>query len=161
MHATYTLGWLFGLPVGILLTVVGLVLLIWGITRLKNYYRKDHSGYSYSHADGSWAMAVGGGLVFVIALILTLILEWPLNPAYHKWEPTSGKVVSVAYQVQGDSNSVYRDFTLTLEGKQNVYTCGDSRCSIVKAGDHVDLMCVKQNIYASTDTYDCRLVRLN
>lgn len=87
---------------------------------------------------------------------LLLINNFPFDMAYHSYQPVSGTVSAVASRlVDTGSNSTETKYVVTFKGSKQPYACLDTRCALIKPGDHLQLMCIRTWQYASVSGYDC------
>lgn len=99
----------------------------------------------------------------VLAVVLTIGLwvwgTWPsLNMDYHTFRSVSGTVVANEARMLADGNGgTTQNFAVRLDDGQT-YRCDDTRCSLVKPGDHLELSCMKEWQYAATPGDVCRFV---
>ena len=93
---------------------------------------------------------------FVICGALLVANNFPFDMAYHSYRPVSGTVASVGSRlVDTGSNSTETKYVVTFKGSSQAYACLDTRCALVKPGDHLQLMCIRTWQYASVPGYDC------
>lgn len=138
----------------VLLAVAGL--LLWLYFRLRRdtgrwtlIGEKDwtHGGLCLS---GSILGSFGG-----FALITTLIMMVPFNPTYWTYNHVEGSVASVTNRFVGGTGDLSGDYVLRLDGESGVFNVQDNRIQGVKIGDHVDLTCTVQWVYAGQDQNNC------
>lgn len=90
-----------------------------------------------------WGPAVAGCFAIIYAAMFTWGAYPPLNSAYHTYVPTTIQVASTSSRLLGDGNSTTQYFAIQ-DKEGNTYRCDDTRCSVLKPGQFVTLMCVKE-----------------
>lgn len=107
---------------------------------------------------------LGPGLValviFAIAGLVGAWNAWPFSGAYHRYEPMGGTVASVSSRLiaSGTQNGgSTQKFVFTFAGGTSpALGCNDTRCSAVKVGDKVMMMCeLTYQWNAPSQGYDC------
>lgn len=84
--------------------------------------------------------AICGGIA---ALICGIITFPPFSMQYHEYKPVSGIVQSVTSRFLSDgSNSTSQRFAVVIGGK--IYGCDDTRCSTLRRGSTVTLLCEEE-----------------
>ena len=150
--ARWTLSFLIGVPIGL---AIGLVLIVLGVLCL--LWRK------HNPRDFDAGPALFGGIALpicgVIAILLTGLFAFPWSAPYHQYVVKEGKVETIQSRIIGDSDNFSRRFTITLEDGR-LLTCADARCSAIKRADLIKLACKMQWEYQATDWYDCKFVAL-
>ncbi|HVX24227.1 MAG TPA: hypothetical protein VG992_02695 [Candidatus Saccharimonadales bacterium] len=148
MHKTWTMGVYVGLPIGILVLAICVIMVAIGILTLlrsDDYYN-----------NGGFLTFVGTA-IGVITLAVMAFAFFPFHAAYHQWRPVSGTVTQLGSRVlSSDDNATNQQFALVIN-HQN-YSCSDARCSLVKVGDYVSLSCIKSNVNGGVDANTCNFV---
>lgn len=85
------------------------------------------------------AILAGVGCLLVLGAI-TLWAMWPLKMTYHEYRPVSGIVQSTSSRFLSDGQGNVNQRIAVVIGGQ-VYGCDDTRCSLLKKGDPVTLLC--------------------
>lgn len=97
---------------------------------------------------------IAGTLVVCSAILVAI--NFPFDMAYHSYRPVSGTVSNVASRLVDTGNkSTETKYVVTFKGSSQAYGCLDTRCALVKPGDHLQLMCIRTWQYASVSGYDC------
>jgi hypothetical protein len=96
--------------------------------------------------------------VMVIAGIVGTVVAWPFSGQYHRYQPLGGTVASVSSRlIASDTTNggSTQKFVLTFTDG-SALGCNDTRCSAVKAGDNVELMCERAYQWnAPSPGWDC------
>lgn len=147
MTEHWSLGYLIGLPAWIIVsTILGLAALAF-LAFLDDFER--------------WPLFFGAGALWALSFCVGLATLWPVTDAdYHKYKPVSGVVdqMSTRLVASGDK-SMEQKIVVTFKDREGEYGCKDTRCSLAKQGDHLDLSCIKVWEWAATDGSDCKFVR--
>jgi hypothetical protein len=135
----WSLGILIGLPLSILIVVI-----LIGI------------GIAMFFAD-----ELGGSFLCMFCAVLviaaTACLMWPYAGEYHQWRETRGTVEVIDSRLVGANKSTTERFVVTFtDGRQR--SCDDTRCSAVREGDELTLMCKRAWQWAGEHGYDCNFV---
>lgn len=80
---------------------------------------------------------------------------FPYDMQYHQFTRVDGRVESVQMRFLGANGATTQNFAIRLAGG-GTYRCDDSRCALVKAGDTVQMWCIREWQYASTPGWACR-----
>lgn len=142
LTASWNTGWLFGMLVLLSLTSIGiLVMIVCGIFRV-------------------WGGVAGGFLWALIFGVITAIVAFPFSGVYHRYQPISGKVTQdVTSRFLGDGNGgTSQNYLVNING--NSYRCDDTRCSGLRKGDDVTLMCEKSYQFNATSGWVCNWGKL-
>lgn len=97
-------------------------------------------------------------VVFLAAGILGTWNAWPFSGQYHRYQPLGGTVTSIgsrliASDTQGGGST--QKFVLTFSNGEAL-GCNDTRCSAVRVGDKVTLMCERAYQWnAPSPGWDC------
>lgn len=104
-------------------------------------------------------------IVFLVAGLIGTIVAWPFSGQYHRYQPLGGTVASISSRLiaSGTQNGgSTQKFVLTFaggtsaDGSRPALGCNDTRCSAVKVGDKVMLMCERSYQWnAPTQGWDC------
>ena len=153
LNAQWSLGVLVALPI---LSVILLALVVGGVVlfRLRGDVDDFDRPLFIGSAISCWAVA------FVIALLMALPTGYyPYKAEYHQWRTHSGVVAEVSKRLVGDGDSgMSEKIVVRYKEDGGEFGCEDTRCSLVKAGDVLDLKCKRAWQYASVSGYDCRFV---
>lgn len=138
----WSLGILIAMPLGILFTIV----FLWGAFMIRRNDRRNNDDIFYP---------VGLGLIVLalISAICTVCLSFPYNSEYHQWRPVSGTVQQVSSRLVGSGKTVNQRFVVLINGQP--FGVDDTRASLLKPGDHVDLVCKKEWQYAAKSGWGC------
>lgn len=145
----YDIGYIVGSIIFGLLTVLSVELTVYFAVRRVNASRLDRANYTF-----------GTAVSFIAALVFAVIFtigQFPFDSAYHKYNTYSGTVDQVASRVlpAGDKQ-VEQKFVVRFKDSDQEYGCLDTRCALVKPGDHLTLSCIKEWEWAGTDGFDCK-----
>lgn len=89
------------------------------------------------------------------ALATVAITAFPFQAQYLQYRPVSGTVRSVTSRfLSGGNNSVSQRFAVTMSGGQ-IYGCDDTRCSTLKPGDRVTILCERQWQWVGVPGWTC------
>lgn len=146
MTEHWSLGYLIGLPAWIIIcTIIGLAAFAF-LFFCDEYER--------------WPFFFGTGALWAIAFCFGLAMLWPVTDSdYHKYKPHSGVVAEVNQRLVAKDKSMEQKIVVRFEGDELEYGCLDTRCSLVKKGDHLDLSCIKVWQYKTPAGSDCKFVR--
>lgn len=89
-------------------------------------------------------------------LPIALFGFFPYDMQYHSYRPVDGKVVKMDKRLMGGSDNLAEKYAVQLEGSPQIYGCEDTRCSVLKPGDTLSLMCIREWEYAGVDGYNCK-----
>lgn len=150
MSAHWTLGVLIGIPV----TVAAVGLLLWIGQVLKRVQARERDkpyGDEPLARVFKW-VARAAALALLVGVAIGM---YPWSAPYHQFRPVSGTVDSVSSRFisSGDSGTT-QNFLVVIDGKP--YRVDDTRAAGLKAGDHVDLMCVKSWQWSAAPGQICR-----
>lgn len=142
--ASWSLGVLVGIPV---LGLIALALLVFGIV----CWFADEPGI------GVGSIAV---LLVLVGVALSPLGYYPYKAEYHQWRPVSGVVQDTGsrFLPSSDGKATEQKIVVRFQGSDLDYGCQDTRCSLAKKGDTLDLKCKRAWQYASVSGYDCRFV---
>lgn len=140
MSTHWTLGVLIGIPV---LSIIALAILIAIV------------GFVFVEEIGLAAFAVLVGVVFTA---LSLVFYYPFKAEYHQWRPVSGKIEATSSRLLTTDSGVEQKIVFRINGAE--YGCTDTRCSLAKVGDSIDLSCKLSYQWSSTPGQDCRFYSL-
>jgi hypothetical protein len=104
---------------------------------------------------GRWVALVG----LVATVVIYVATTWPtFDMEYHSFRPVAGTVAAVESRFLGGSDSTTQNYAVRFDGSDQIYRCDDTRCALLKPGDHLELSCIREWQYASTDGYACRFI---
>lgn len=155
----WSLGVLIGLPIAGVFALAGLAGIWAGVVARRRDRKRD---YPKGWLDSGAGLGIGGGAaILAVTLIITGLAMWPWTAEYHQWRPVSGTVTAVDSRLlsAGDRGGTDQKFAVRLAGSTQEYGCADTRCSLVKPGQHLELECKRVWQYAGTPGYDCAYVR--
>lgn len=89
------------------------------------------------------SIAVG---LFIIAASIGIYVgaNWPLQSAYHTYTPTTITVAQIGNRFLSDGNGGTNQRYVFLDKDGVPYAVDDTRASLVKVGETVTLLCVKE-----------------
>ena len=143
----WSLGTLIGLPVGILLTLVGAFI----IFRLTAWIHLNPNAIEYSEVR---VLRLGVVAATIVAAAATLGGMYPYSSEYHQWRDVSGTVEAVDKRLVSAGEGMAERYVLTIDGQP--FGVDDTRAATVSEGDDVNLRCKREWVYASTDGWGCR-----
>lgn len=140
---TWDVGFIVLLSIGLLLSLAALVLGILLYTASPN---------QWGERDGRMPGAVIAlfGLIF---LLFTAGASFPWERQYHGWTTVKGTVQQVDKRMLSQTEK----YVVVIDGQP--YGCLDTRCSLIRVGDLVELGCKLHWEYAGTDGWDCKFRR--
>lgn len=142
----WSLGVLVGLPVVLTIVIGGLIIGGLCIRRWLNGHSDDEVALA---GFGALALAFITGLIYGIAMI-------PWSAEYHQWRPVAGQVQQVDSRLVETSSGdgVRERYVVVIDGRP--YAVDDTRAALLKTGDQVSLMCIREWEWASDPGYACR-----
>ena len=143
MNGTSGVVWDFGFTVGLWIAVIVAMV---SIAAIVVDIKWDFDG----------AGIVGGSLGLLITLVVVGISTWPWEAQYHQWRPVSGQVEEISSRMIADGKAMSQRFVVVIDGQP--YGIDDTRASLLKVGDEVSLMCIREWQWASTPGDACRWV---
>lgn len=144
-----SLSFIVGLCVASALVLAGIALFVAGRVILRRDLTADSLLFG---PPVKWA-----GVVLVVATVgVSAWAFFPYRMEYHQFRHVQGTVQDVQSRFLGDGKSTSQNFAVRLNEDGQTYRCDDSRCSLVKPGDHISLWCIREWQYASTSGYQCR-----
>lgn len=113
---------------------------------------------------GAGALVVAATVMIIAGGIGTWI-AWPFSGQYHRYQPLGGTVASISSRLIASGTNgggSTQKFVLTFaggtdaSGDRPALGCNDTRCSAVRVGDKVTLMCERSyQLNAPTQGWDC------
>jgi hypothetical protein len=100
-----------------------------------------------------------GGMTLLSGVILAFIAQFGFmaagyNGDYMAYKPISGQVQDIASRQIADGKGMSTRYVLQINGQP--YGVDDTRAALVKRGDTVNLNCVKEFVWGSTNNgYAC------
>lgn len=144
--------------------VIGLVVMailvlgsVFALPPFLRYLSKTETIGGQEPMSRKWAYGIGGILAAVM-LIIFVFAAWPVLPGqYNSYTPFSGTVKEntsrfIASDTQGGGTN--QRFLITLTNGQHL-GCDDTRCSGLKEGDDVTLLCEKVFQWNATEGWAC------
>lgn len=108
--------------------------------------------------NGKWGLLWGPVVGLIWVVIYGACFTWgtwpPFNSAYHTYIPTTIQVASTSSRFLSDGQSSTQYFAIQ-DKNGNTYRCDDTRCSVLKPGEFVTLMCVKEFETNGSPGMDC------
>lgn len=143
METTISLGFVIGL----------IVFGIWSLFTL--------IATMYGFASGEVGIGWGGLGLFLLGLVFGAIGFWPYDMRYHRYEHVSGTIEAIEKRIlpSGAGDSIEEKYAVKFKGQDTLYGCLDTRCSVKKVGDQLDLNCIRVWEWASNHGYDCKFLR--
>lgn len=142
-ESSWSLGVLIGLPVAVLLMIVGVAIAVLG-------------SLWDDFTPGMWIVI--GTVIVVCSIGVTAFTLYPYDAEYHQWRQVDGTVAKIDKRLIGSGDKMEDKFVVRFEGNGQQYGCDDTRCAQVVAGDALTLSCKRAWQYTGTDGYDCRFV---
>lgn len=141
LHSEIAVGWITALIIVIILSAPCLI--IGGIATWLTW------------SDSGPFPLIGGTL---LAGVIWGIFTWaawpPFSMQYHELRPVSGIVQSVSSRFLGSgNNSTTQKFS--VEMNRTIYGCNDTRCSQVRPGDRIVMLCSQSWQANGVPGYDC------
>jgi hypothetical protein len=101
---------------------------------------------------------IGWGVAILFGSVGTFV-AFPFAGAYHRYVPISGSVTqTVNSRFLSDGSGTTQNYLVTVNGQN--YRCDDTRCSQLRKGDKVTLMCTKSFQFNATSGYVCNWGKL-
>jgi heme/copper-type cytochrome/quinol oxidase subunit 2 len=147
-----SLSFIVGLIVAGLITVAGIVVTVLGV----RWWRRERADRSYSETEFAAVTTIAGIVAVVVTLGISAWVFFPYSMEYHQFRHVEGNVQDVQSRFLGDGKSTSQNYAVRLTEDGQTYRCDDSRCSLLKPGDHISLWCIREWQYASTSGYRCR-----
>lgn len=143
---TWSLGMWIGVPLTIVLVLIGLAAIVVGLLMWKE--------------DGAGFFLAGGvvWLVVVLGIALSPLGFYPYHSEYHQWRELGGTLTQVDKRLISTDNGMEDKFVVRFAGSSQQYGCDDTRCAGIHVGDYLALSCKRAWQYTGTDGYDCRFV---
>lgn len=143
LHSEVSTGYEIGIWAGIAFAIIFVVVgAIVGAVLNSNYQYATRKGLL------NWGLLWGPAVGAIWTIIYSAIFLWaaypPLNSAYHTYVPTTIQVATTSSRFLGDGNGGTNQFFAIQDKTGNTYRCDDTRCSVLKPGQFVTLMCVKE-----------------
>ena len=142
-----SLSFVVGLSVAGFFAFIAFLTLVGGIIyRIKAGWGQD-----------AWIPITIGAVVLVVTLSFSAWGFFPYKMEYHQYRHVAGTVDQVEARMlaSGDKGTT-QNYAVRLREDGQTYRCDDSRCSLLKPGDHISLWCIREWQYASTSGYRCR-----
>lgn len=81
--------------------------------------------------------------------------NWPVQQQYHEYVPTTITVTQIGSRFIADGNNATSQRFVFLDSNGIPYAVDDTRASLVKTGDVVTLMCVREWQQNGVPGYAC------
>ena len=146
------LGVYVGLPILALLVAVCVAVAV-AAGRL---HRKD-TNHEFTE-EFRW-IRNGFAVAAPVVLVLGALCWYPFTPAreFHAWNKVAGPVASISNRFLGDGNgSMSQRIVVRFAGSNGLYGCDDSRCTSLKAGDRVALLCKREWQFRGQSGWECK-----
>lgn len=146
VSATWSLGTLIWLPLATLMVAACLA----GIPAVLRWGGRNE----IDRGPSIFAAALSAVAAFLI-LIGTAFGMWPFKAEYHQWRETTGKVRAVSSRIipAGERSMQQRFVVEYTDGRQRA--CDDTRCTLVRPGDELTLMCKRAYQWGASPGWDC------
>lgn len=143
----WSLGTLIAFPIGVLCILLLIVAVVFAAYKRSNSSQYDRDAFNM--------LLVFSSIALLLAAVATAGLMFPYNSEFHQWRHVSGTVDKVGSRVisTGES-SISQRFVVVIDGQP--FGVDDTRASLLKPGDHVDLACKKEWQYAADSGWGCR-----
>lgn len=144
---TPALGTLIGLPIMLLSAIVSAVI---GVLFWRHRQHAADADISVFTVSAICAWGIAGAFVISTALGM-----WPYKTEYHVWATTSGTVKTINSRLvsTGERSMEQRYVVTYTDGRQRA--CDDTRCTTVRPGDVLTLMCKRDYQWGATPGWDC------
>lgn len=139
----WSLGVLIGLPILAIFILGGIAILLGGI------FSTDYDLKNFGIA--------GGTVTLVTSIIIGVLSYFPFHAEYHKYYTVKGTVASTSTRLLTDSDhNVSQRVVFRFAESKTLYGCDDTRCTIAKNGDAIQLKCKKDYQWQSVSGWVCR-----
>jgi hypothetical protein len=140
----WSLGVLVGLPICALIVLVLVVSAVFLIS-------DDEPGLG---------VTVAAVMIAFIGVALSPLGYYPFDAEYHQWREVSGVVDDTGsrFLPSSDGTATEQKIVVRFAGSDLDFGCQDTRCSLAKKGDTLDLKCKRSWQYQSVSGYDCRFI---
>lgn len=101
----------------------------------------------------AWGTLIGSAVVAIIVIVIAGFIDFPFSAQYHEYRPVTGHVQGVGSRFLSDGSSTTQNFAVILNGQ--TYRCDDTRCSDLKIGDPLTLLCIRDFQFNATSGWDC------
>jgi hypothetical protein len=100
-------------------------------------------------------LAICAGIVLLIMVAISLVGYYPYRADYHRWYHVSGIVTESGNRLipSSDGKSVQQRVVLVIN--KQPYGVDDTRATVVKSGDYVDLSCKKEFQFNGVSGWAC------
>lgn len=149
METKWSLGVLIGGPISLIIIGALVWIVIWGLRD------KQPTDYGWTRGKFAWFW---GSILLAITLIVVALAYFPYKAEYHQWRPVNGTVVNVSSRILGSDGDINQRFVVQFTNGE-LRSCDDTRCSLIKKGDKLFLMCKKSWQFSGESGYDCNYVR--
>jgi hypothetical protein len=152
LHSQIDTSFLITWIIGGVVAVIALILMITsGIAWLRS------SDHLYSNSGFTFVVAA---LIFVVVGgIGTAVTFPPFSMQYHRYVPYTGVVKQVQSRFISDGNSSTQYFPVQFTNG-DIRRCDDSRCTELKPGQTVTLLCELQFQFNASEGWDCNWGKL-
>lgn len=141
-----SLWFVVGCVVAVVLTLAGLTAAVFG--------------WCIRHHDDDWGFIFWPSLIILVCTIAaTAWGMYPYDMQYHRYRHVTGTVDKVEARMLADGDATTQQYAVRYRETSETYRCDDSRCSLLKPGDHLELWCIREWQYASTSGWGCRFDR--
>lgn len=138
---------------------VAAVFVLVGVGAIVLGRRHANRADAYDPFDGHMVFW-GGVACLVLTVVITAVALFPYDMQYHSYRHVEGSVDAVQARMIGDGDGgTTQMFAVRFSGDGTAYRCDDSRCSLLKPGNHLSLWCIREWQYASTSGWVCRFHR--
>jgi hypothetical protein len=153
MTESWSLGWIIGGPIAIILLLLILAATI--------------ACFRLAFAEpGEYGFWMGAGItVGLIGMLLTafFMTPWGFYPTggsdYHKYKPKTGEVSEVGRRLlPSGEKSMEEKIVVRFKGSNQEYGVTDTRAALLKPGDTLVIKCKKSYDFGSVAGFDCKYV---
>jgi hypothetical protein len=143
----------------IILPLVAIAFLAWWPLFIKEHrkYKAKPRGLYGSEMWEGWRIFVSCwlGVLGGILAIAVLICMIPFSPKYWTYNHVEGTVSTSSNRFVYGTGNLSGDIVIGIAGQPGVYNIQDDRIQAAKIGDHVDLTCTVEWVYAGQDQNNC------
>lgn len=146
-----SIDFVVGISIATFFVIVAGVLIYFGRRVIKD----KHDRELLEPSDGK--IFVGGGLLVLLVTIgIFIVATWPLfDMEYHSYKLVNGQVAESQSRLLAEGKGTTQNFAVMLAGTNDIYRCDDTRCSLLKPGDHIWMWCIREWQQAATPGYVC------
>ncbi len=122
-----------------------------------NRWRKREESGLYDERPFAGRFVFWGGILAATVIVaISAASLYPYDMEYHRYKHVTGTVDRVEARMLADGEATSQQYAVRYQGTGEVYRCDDSRCSLLRQGDQLELWCIREWQYASTSGWVCR-----